>query len=132
MIKISRQTDYALQLIFALYKQNSDYVMSLRRFSIESNISFLFLQKIARALRKDGIILAKKGRSGGYRLGRDIEKITISEVVQAVHGSYGVSQCTRLGHVCAREGKCTLQHTMRKLNNKLAEVLENTTLIEMI
>ena len=77
MIKLNRQVDYAMQFIFRLSKAKNDQHISLKKFSTESNISFLFLQKIAKALRQAGLVRAELGPQGGYSLQKPIESITL-------------------------------------------------------
>ena len=81
MIKISKQVDYAFQLISELSKLEKNALLSLKTFSIKSNISFLFLQKIARSLRGAKIIKSVKGKNGGYMLVKKADKISVKEVI---------------------------------------------------
>lgn len=132
MIKISRQVDYALQLIFALSQAKNGDTVSLKSFSTESNISFLFLQKIARSLRVSGVIVAVRGPLGGYRLAKPMQEISLKILVEAVDGGYGVSACTREKGACHKMGTCHLQSGMQKLQTALVNQLEMLTVADMI
>jgi Rrf2 family protein len=132
MIKMSRQTDYALQLIFALSQAKNAKAVSLKVFSKESNISFLFLQKIARALRHEGIIVAERGSRGGYRLARSIANISLKSVVEAVDGPYGVSACTKPGSTCHKVGACNMQRGMELLKQTVVRELERLSVADMM
>jgi Rrf2 family protein len=132
MIKISRQVDYALQLLFALSQAKNGETVSLKVFSTESNISFLFLQKIAAQLRKNGLIVASRGPHGGYRLAKPMTQITLKTLIEVVDGGYGVSACTRDSGACHKMGSCHMQKGMQKLHNALTTQLEQLTAADMI
>lgn len=132
MIKISKQIDYALQLIFALDKQKYGEYLSLKKFSTESTISFLFLQKIAKSLREQGIITAEKGKFGGYCLRKPVNTISLREVVEAVEGPIGLSACTRSGHTCSKESQCTIKPGIQRLNAAMTTMMNATSIADMI
>ncbi len=129
MIKISRQSDYALQLILGLSKVPKNEYLSLKKFSTESNISFLFLQKIAMHLRKAGLIEAAKGSGGGYKLLVDPSNITLRRVIEALDDHAGAAACIR-GEFCSKQDKCTLKPNMSVFNSRVTALLEQTTIAD--
>lgn len=131
MIKFSKQSDYALQLLCALGKQTGGSALSIKSFAVESSISFLFLQKIAARLRDAGFISAELGRCGGYRLLRTLKDISIKQVITAVEGSTGVSACTRNGH-CSKQGRCELENGMRRINIALDKQLQEIKIADLV
>ncbi len=131
MIKISRQIDYALQLIFALNKQQNGEFLSLKRFSQESTISFLFLQKIARQLRQAGIVEAAKGARGGYVLIKPADSINLKTVAEAIEGPYGVSNCHRPGEVCSQLHQCSAKDGLKMLQTQVILMMEKMTVADM-
>lgn len=131
MIKISKQSDYALQLLGALGRLPRGSVLSLNSFAVESNISFLFLQKIAGRLRSAGIIKARPGRAGGYYLRRPFDSVSLEDVITAVDGSTGVSACTRRHHSCPKQGACALEPGMNRLHAMLNLQLRQIKLVDL-
>ena len=131
MISINRQSDYAIQLVVALSKVSEETPLSLKKFSIESNISFLFLQRIARMLKSSGIIDSSRGMYGGYFLIKDINKITVKQVMEAVEGPFGVTACFR-GHTCPRAKTCTSKQVLNSLNTNLDKMLSKMVIGEYI
>lgn len=128
MIKISKQTDYALQFLIELSNLEKNELLGLRMFSTKSSISFLFLQKIARAMRKADLIIAEKGKNGGYKLKKPISKISLNDVIEAVEGPYGPTDCSKLNGICKRSSKCTIKKGMSKINADLIKYLKKITL----
>lgn len=131
MTYFSRQTDYALQLVSALAKLPAGELLSLKIFSLESNISFLFLQKIAQSLKKAKIIESVRGSQGGYHLARPASFITARQILEAVEGQIGATDCKIGGRKkCSKLKNCAIQGTMGKINEKMLNFLDETTLAD--
>ncbi|MBT3948507.1 Rrf2 family transcriptional regulator [Candidatus Parcubacteria bacterium] len=126
---MSKQVDYAMQLLIALSKLDKESFLSLRMFSQESNISFLFLQRIARSLKVAGMIDAARGVHGGYFMTREAKGITVKEVIEAVDGPFGITSCSR-GKLCPRKGKCTSKKLFDKINKKIEVILDKTPILD--
>jgi len=70
-----------------------------------------YLAKQLQALARHGIIAPAEGRSGGYRLGRAADKITILDVVEAIDPTKVSFVCTEIrqrGPLAAPRAKCTM------------------------
>lgn len=121
MIKISKQVDYAFQLIAELAKLEKNASLSLKKFSLQSNISFLFLQKIAKLLREAGIIESIKGKNGGYMLVKPLEKLSVKEVIEAVEGKYSAVECASDAKCCEKNKKCSMKSGFNIINKQINE-----------
>lgn len=131
MTYFSRQTDYAIQLSTALAKLPENGLLSLKIFSIESTISFLFLQKIAQSLKKAHLITAARGARGGYRLARSARSITVRQIMEAVEGTSGAVDCQTAEHQqCSKLKKCAIRCPMEELNEKMLAILDEATLAD--
>ncbi|HYE60284.1 MAG TPA: Rrf2 family transcriptional regulator [Candidatus Kapabacteria bacterium] len=128
MFKMSRQADYALQFLTELARLPDGEFLSIRTFATKSTISFLFLQRIAAALRHAGIVSAVKGAAGGYYLARPIQNITVKDVIEAVDGPFGMVACQTPGKTCSKEGVCTTKETMKQLNDQISTLLSHTSI----
>ncbi len=131
MIKISKQVDYSLQLLLALSRQKKANHLSLKQFSGDSSISFLFLQKIVRALRRAGIVAATKGAHGGYYLPRSLTRLTLKDVMEAVDGNIGPTACTR-GDKCSKEGRCQIENGVKSIQKKMLDLLGDVRVVDMM
>ena len=123
MLKISKQVDYALQFLAAVSQLKTGDCLSVNRFAQESRLSFLFLQKIVRQLKQDGLVASLHGPRGGYRLTRPLLAISLLEVIEAVEGKYGITACTR-SKGCVKDGRCAVEHKFKDLNRTITRQLE--------
>jgi Rrf2 family protein len=51
-----------------------------------TGLSVSYLEKIMRDLKLGGIVRSYRGPGGGYRLGRDMDELTVLDVYHAIHG----------------------------------------------
>lgn len=122
MFSIGKQTDYAVELILALSKLGPGELLSLRAFSRQSTISFLFLQRIAKSLREAKLIESVRGINGGYRLMKPANQISFRNVIEAIEGPFGVIACSK-NELCKLEAMCTAKHGLRSVEAEIAELL---------
>ena len=130
MIKISKQTDYALQFLIELSKLKKGELLGLRKFSNKSSISFLFLQKIAKSLKTAGLIEAMQGKSGGYYLNKSIKRISLKEVIEAVGGQYGVADCSKDCN-CDHTKTCNLKEGLDKVNKQVIKYIDSLKISDL-
>jgi len=128
---MSKQVDYALQLMYALSKLKKDEYLSLRKFAVDSKISFLFLQRIARSLKKANFIDAARGVRGGYYCLINPKHITLKELMTAVDGPFGITDCTK-GMDCPRKKTCTACDLFSKINKHIEQVLNQTRILDRV
>jgi len=130
MFTVSRQVDYAIQLVHRLAQLNENETLSLRVFSEESNISFLFLQKIARSLKLQGLVDSTKGARGGYKLGRLADQISVKDIIDAVEGPYAVVECAKVDHGCTKVTTCKTKDMWQEINKDITAKLETMSVLE--
>ncbi len=132
MLQFTKEVDYGLQLVIALAKSEQGELLSLRTFSKDSGISFLFLQRIAKKLKDANIIEAVKGAQGGYILKKNPLKISLKEIVEALEGEYAIVNCLRKKCQCQHEQNCSSVKIFKKINEQLISYLNKTMLADFI
>ncbi|MFA5062013.1 MAG: Rrf2 family transcriptional regulator [Patescibacteria group bacterium] len=125
MFSLKRETDYAVQLIKYLSGKGGKKFKSLKDFSKESEISFWFLQKIARKLNLAGIIAAEQGVNGGYAMKVPLKGLTLYRIFEIMEGKQAVTPCL-LGEIeCAgNHKKCKFRTMTAKLNKEIIKTLQ--------
>ena len=133
-MQFSKKVDYGLFLLITLLKAENE-IVSLRQIAEGNHISFYFLQKIALLLRRAGMIKSGRGKSGGYKLARPPQDITLKEIIEALEGPVSVVRClpqSGCGFSCERENMCSAKSGLKYINDKLIDSLNETTLLDFI
>src|SRR5579883_2332853 len=106
MIILSKLADYGVILATQLASQ-PERQATAATLAEETRLPKATVAKLLKALAHGGVVTASRGVSGGYRLARPAETISIAEVVAAIDGAIGVTQCTIHGPDCTRTTFCS-------------------------
>src|SRR5512142_3306957 len=93
MLKINRQTDYAVRVVLALAKQGEVARLSSSTIQQEMLIPPALMLRIVAQLAHTGLIRTFAGRDGGLMLSRPPSQITLKDVVEAFEGPILLSEC---------------------------------------
>ena len=93
MLRINRQTDYAVRVILALAKREPGTRLSSSAIQQEMLIPPSFMARIVAKLAQDGLVVTFAGRDGGLSLSRPPEAITLKDVLEAFEGPVMLSEC---------------------------------------
>jgi len=96
MLKINRQTDYAVRVVLALARRGEGMRLSTAKIQQEMLIPKAFMTRIVAQLSRRGLIRTFPGRDGGLMLPRPTSQITLQDVVEAFEGPILFSDCMRV------------------------------------
>ena len=88
--------------------------------------------KLLKALVHAGLATATRGAAGGYRLARPGSAISVAEVVAAIDGDIGLTQCSVHVAECARTNYCPTRPHWAAINRAVEEALKAVSLDAMI
>ena len=88
--------------------------------------------KLLKALAHAGLVTATRGPAGGYRLARASCAISVAEVVAAIDGDIGMTQCSVHAEDCDRTAYCPTRPHWAAINRAVGTALAAVTLDDMI
>src|SRR5476651_481472 len=83
---IWKKTIYGLQAVILLAKRYDSGPVLITNLAKEGHIPKKFLEAILLELRKKGILNSKKGKGGGYLLGKAPQDISLGDVIRTLEG----------------------------------------------
>ncbi|HXF85342.1 MAG TPA: Rrf2 family transcriptional regulator [Anaerolineales bacterium] len=96
MLKINRQTDYAVRVILSLAKRGEGARLSSAEIQQEMLIPKALMARIVAQLAREGLLITYAGREGGLSLSRPASQITLKDVVEAFEGPILLSACLQV------------------------------------
>lgn len=95
-----------------------------------------FLDAILARLREAGLVEAKKGKGGGYRLARPATKINVGDIVRILDGPLAPIPCAsrtayRRCDDCRDPTRCEVRLAMTEARDAIAAVLDRKSLADM-
>jgi Rrf2 family transcriptional regulator, iron-sulfur cluster assembly transcription factor len=125
-MKLSTKSRYGTRLMLDLAEQNSERYVQLKEISERQGISLKYLEQIMMALKKARLVESSRGASGGYRLERPADKISVGEIVNTLEAGKTLTQCEVHPESCERADACAVRHLWKEatqaMYDKLAEV----------
>lgn len=131
MLRVSRLTDYATLLMTCLATQ-PDAVASAVQLAEQARLEPPTVSKVLKLLTHAGLVDSFRGAHGGYRLARAPAKISVAEVVEAVEGPIGMTDCGTHGGQCERESHCIVRHNWQRINASVDSVLRGVSVADML
>lgn len=133
MLRFSLRTEYGLRALMDLAAREGDSPVPAREIAKNQRIPLRFLEHQLASLGKAGIVVSTRGASGGCMLARTPELIRISEVVEVLEGPLSAMFCLDPhDESCPQTHHCGLQELWTKVEVAVRDVLERTTLSELV
>jgi Rrf2 family protein len=137
MRTISKRTQYGLKALLALGRRYGEGPVLIAALAKEESIPLKFLEVILLDLKGQGVLDSKKGKHGGYQLGRPPSTITVGSLVRMLEGPLAPLPCAserafRPCQECPDVEACGTRIIMRDVRDAMAKVLDSTTLADLI
>ena len=126
-MKLPPAADYAIRGASVLAEHYGEGPVSLEQICACRDVRKQYLSKIFASLVRAGLVVAVRGKRGGYVLAREPDKITLLEVVEAVQGPIRLNFCTHTPSRC-REENCPFSVVWHGLQRCVREKLQGVTL----
>jgi FeS assembly SUF system regulator len=130
MLRVSKLTDYATVVMTCLAA--GDGVMSAQALAERARLELPTVSKLLKQLAQAELVASTRGINGGYRLARSPERITIADVVTAMEGPIGMTECSAHAGACGHEPHCGVRVNWQRINHAIAGALASVTLADML
>jgi FeS assembly SUF system regulator len=129
MLRISKLTDYAIVLMAELTQ--SGELLSAHALAERVHIEAPTAGKVLKLLAGAGLVESVRGASGGYRVTRPAEDISVAEVIAAIEGPIAMTECSVEPGLCHQESSCNLRSNWQQISVAVARALDAVTLAQM-
>ena len=126
-MRVSAKSDYALRALLEIASRHDGVPVSAEELGRLQDIPHGFLQAILADLRRAGIVMSVRGQSGGWRLARDAEQVSVADIIRAVDGPLVSVYGLRPEAVTYNESAGALQLVWIAARANLREVFEHVT-----
>ncbi len=131
---MTKQTDYGIVVLTHFANKSSNLTLTARDISAEAGIPLPMVSKILKLLSRKGILISHRGVKGGYSLSRRADQITVAEVISALEGPIGMTECSSHEEEgeCNMESHCPVRFHWQAISYTVKRALEELTLSQMI
>ena len=130
MLRLSKKVDYAIILLVHLGRVSKP--VSAQEIASHYLLPQPMVANILKQLSSAGMIESKRGQQGGYCLDQSPDRITLSDIIQVIDGSFTLVECVRSRDDCKVQESCPTQNSLLALHSKLEGFMTSITLRELI
>lgn len=131
-MQLTLHADYSLRVLIYL-AIHQDRLVPTAEISKAYGISEHHLVKVVHHLGESGVVLSRRGRSGGSRLAKAPEEIRIGDVLSGAEPDFCLVECfDKKKSTCPIDRVCTLKDLLQRASRAFIDVLNDKTLADVV
>jgi FeS assembly SUF system regulator len=131
MFRLNKLTDYGIVLMAHVARSPEDAPHTARSLAKETRIPLPTVGKLLRQLHDAEMLNSHRGVKGGYNLARDPDRISVSDIVLALEGPIGFTECSVEPGLCGMERRCAIKHNSQIIGDALRQALDHVMLSDL-
>jgi len=131
VLRVSKLSDYATVLL-GLLAEAPARVRPATDLAEAARLELPTVSKVLKMLAAAGLVSSQRGVSGGYRLAQPPADISVAQIVEAIDGPIGMTECSVHQGQCSHETHCGVRSPWLRISQVVVGALRSMTLAEMI
>jgi FeS assembly SUF system regulator len=131
MFRLNKLTDYGIVLMAHVARSPEDTPHTARSLAKETKLPLPTVGKLLRQLSDRGLLSSHRGVKGGYNMGRDATQISVADIILALEGPIGFTECSVLPGLCEMERSCAIKINSQIIGDALRDALEHVMLADL-
>lgn len=131
MLRVSKLTDYAT-VVMTVLAEDGRTVVSAQTLAERVRLELPTVAKLLKQLGHAGLVESFRGVNGGYRLAHAPEAISVAQIVTAIEGPIGMTECSVHAGLCNHERHCGVRGNWQRINQAIEHALASVTLADML
>lgn len=130
-MKLTTKGRFAVTAMLDLAMQHSSDPVTLAEISERQNISLSYLEQLFGKMRRRALVNSVRGPGGGYRLAKDMGRVSVADIIAAVDEPIDSTRCGGKEN-CHDDKKCVTHDLWAKLNQHIFDYLDAVTLKQLV
>lgn len=126
-MNLSQTTKYAFRILGHMAK-NEEALYTSQQLHREIDVPERYLRRLLTDLSKAGFIKSIQGRQGGFMFAKNINEITLLEIVDSIDGLDSINGCILGYETCAFNHSCPMHEIWEETKRKVIDTLSKTSL----
>lgn len=131
-MRLTKFTDYAFRVLLYAASQERDKLVTIEDTAKVFDISRAHLKKVVLLLTRHGILMAVRGRSGGFRLAVPPAQINLGVVVRITEPDFALVGCFNDHNSCRVTPACRLPKVVNNALNRFLTTFDDFTLADVL
>ena len=131
-LELTHRGSYAIRAVLALARADDGDVLPARQVAKEMDIPVRFLPQVLGDLSRAGIVEARLGRAGGYRLSKDPTQISLLDIIEASEGDARRQTCVLTGQPCGAGDPCDVHDMFYEAQEAILARLDDVSVADVV
>ena len=131
-LELTHRGSYAIRAVLTLARAEKDEVVPARRIAKEMDIPVRFLPQVLGDLSRAGIVEARLGRAGGYRLSKPASQISLLDIIEASEGDARRQTCVLSGKPCDGADPCDVHDMFYEAQEAILQRLDGVSVADVV
>ena len=131
MFRLNKLTDYGIVLMAHVARSHEETPHTARSLAKETRIPLPTVGKLLRELHDSGLLVSHRGMKGGYNLARHAGAISVSDIILALEGPIGFTECSVEPGLCGMERRCAIKSNSQIIGDALRDALDHVMLSDL-
>jgi len=130
-MRLTTKGRFAVTAMIDLASRQESGPVTLNAISERQHISLSYLEQLFGRLRRCNLVKSVRGPGGGYRLAREMDEITVMDIVHAVDEPLDATRCGGRAN-CNNAAQCMTHDLWSSLNRRMFDYLDSVTLGSLV
>lgn len=130
-MRLTTKGRFAVTAMIDLAMRHGEGPVTLAGISDRQKISLSYLEQLFGKLRRHALVESVRGPGGGYCLAKDLEDISVADIIQAVDEPIDATKCGGMGN-CHDDQPCMTHDLWTNLNVKIFDYLQSVSLAHLV
>ena len=133
MVRFTKKVEYAL-IALRFIANAKDDIITAKQISNKFNIPYELLAKILQKLKKEKILESNQGVNGGYKLVKQLNEISLSNLIDTIEGKMAIVECINDKDLneCFISDTCNIRSPINKMQNELENLLKHKMVSDFV
>ena len=133
MVRFTKKVEYAL-ISLRHIANAKDEIITAKQISNKFNIPYELLAKILQKLKKEKILESNQGVNGGYKLIKQLNEISLSNLIDIIEGKLAIVECLHEKDIndCFISDTCNIKSPINKMQYELENLLKHKMVSDFV
>ena len=130
MLRISKMADYST--VIMVYLAQTKELCSVTDITQATHLAKPTVSKLVKRLVHANLLISERGTKGGYRIARDPDNISLTEIINAIEERNGLTECSDNHGQCSLQATCGISQHWQIIDRAIDGVLSYIKLTSLI
>ncbi|HEX7046363.1 MAG TPA: SUF system Fe-S cluster assembly regulator [Gammaproteobacteria bacterium] len=130
MLRLSKMTDYGT-VVLAHMARNPQAVHAAADVAQATHVKLPTVSKLLKLMTKGGLLASQRGSHGGYVFARLPAEISAADIIDAIEGGMGITECSGNHSQCDIEAHCHVGTAWQRIDLAIRDALKSVSLEQL-